>query len=123
MELHKKIKQLRKKKELSQQEFADKIGLHISYVSRLENGHSQPSIDVLKKLTKLFEVTADYLLNGNVDSYDIKIKNKNLAEKIRLIDELDADEQQALNKVIDSMLTNHKMRDFLNQKTETLVSK
>jgi transcriptional regulator with XRE-family HTH domain len=123
MELHKKIKQLRKKKDLSQQEFAEKIGLHISYVSRLENGHSQPSIEVLKKLTKLFEVTADYLLNGNVDSYDIKIKNKSLAEKIRLIDELDDDEQQALNKVIDSMLTNHKMRNFLNQKTENQLSK
>jgi len=117
MELHSKIKQLRKEKGLSQQEFADKMGLHISYVSRLENGHSQPSIEVLKKLTEVFEVSADYLLNGAADSYNIEIKNKSLAGKMQLIDELDEEEQQALNKVIDSMLTNHKMRDFLNQKT------
>jgi len=118
MKLQDKIKHLRKKKGISQQELADLASINISYVSRLENGHHEPSIDLVRNFMKIFEVSADYLLDEEAESYEIKIQDKNLAEKVKLIDTLDEDERNALSKIIDSMLTNHKMRQILGQGTE-----
>jgi len=117
MHLHEKIRKLRKEKGFSQQQLADMLDIHLSHINRLENGHAQPSIEVLKKLINIFEVSADYLLDNNSDSFEIKIGNKNLADKIRLIDKLEEKDQQALIQVIDSMLTKQKMKELLNQQT------
>lgn len=115
MKLSEKIKLLRKKRGLSQQELADKIGIHITHVSRIENGHYQPSLEVIKKLMDVFEVSADYLLNDDTDSYEIRIKDKSLTERIKLIDTLEKKDRDALSQVIDSMLTKQRMRKVLEE--------
>lgn len=114
MKLSEKIKLLRKKKGISQQKLADLAEIHITHVSRLENGHYQPSYDLLKKFVEIFEVSGDYLLNDDTDDYEVKIKDKNLADRIRLIDTLDDKDREALIQVIDSMLTKQKMKQLLN---------
>jgi transcriptional regulator with XRE-family HTH domain len=80
----------------------------------LENGHYQPSYDLLKKLIEIFEVSGDYLLNNDTDDFEVKIKDKNLTDRIRLIDTLDEKDREALIQVIDSMLTKQKMKQLLN---------
>lgn len=114
MLLHEKIKELRKNKGLSQQDLADRVGIHITYLSRLENGHNEPSIEVIRKLMEVFAVSADFLLRDDSDTYEVQIKDKTLAEKIRLIDSLDEKSRIALGEVIDQMLTNQKMRQLLS---------
>jgi len=116
MRINEKIKTLRKELGISQKQLADMSGVHITNISRIENGHYQPSIDVLKKLIKVFNVSADYLLNDAENEFNVEIKNKALVEKIRLIDKLDDNEQQALITVIDSMLTKKKILDLLTKK-------
>jgi len=116
MKLQEKLNHLRKEKGMSQQELADKIGINISYLSRLENGHHEPSIEVLKKFMDIFEVSADFLLNEGHEDYEVRIQDKNLAERVRLMDLLDEEHRTALITVIDSMLTNQKMRELLTQK-------
>jgi transcriptional regulator with XRE-family HTH domain len=76
MKLHEKIKILRKEKGISQQEFANQLGIHLTHVSRLENGHYQPSLEVLKKMMEIFKVSADYLVNDDTDMCDVNIKDK-----------------------------------------------
>ena len=115
MQLHDKIRKLRKDKDYSQQQLADMLDIHLTHLNRLENGHAQPSIEVIKKLINLFDVSADYLLDDDSDSFEINIENKNLAEKIRLIDKLEKKDKEALIQVIDSMLTKQKMKEVLNQ--------
>lgn len=113
MKLPEKIKELRKKKNLSQQELADIVGLHLTHMSRIENGHNEPSLEVLRKLMDIFEVSADFLLNDDLESYEVKIKDKSLAERIRLLDSLDEKNREALLQVIDNMLTNQRMKQLL----------
>lgn len=117
MHLHEKIKAKRKEKGFSQQKLADMLDMHLTHLSRIENGHLQPSLDIIKKLIDIFEVSADYLLNDDMDSFEINIEHKNLADKIRLIDKLEEKDREALIQVIDSMLTKQKMREVLNQQT------
>ncbi|MCP4129860.1 MAG: helix-turn-helix transcriptional regulator, partial [bacterium] len=68
MKLNEKIRVLRKEKGLSQEKLGELIGIHLTNVNRLEKGHSAPSIEVFKKLAAVFEVSADFLLNDEVDS-------------------------------------------------------
>jgi len=57
-------------------------------------------------------------LNGLLSGEDeaspaVSIKNKELTERVRMIDQLEPEDQQAIMRVIDSMLTKHKMQKLL----------
>ena len=65
MKLNEKIEKLRTDNGLSQQELADKVFVSRQAVQKWEKGKSQPSIDVLKSLAKLFDVTVDFLISDD----------------------------------------------------------
>lgn len=56
------LKDIRTKRNLTQQQVADHIGCSAVVYSRYENGIRQPSIETLIHLSDLFGVTIDYLL-------------------------------------------------------------
>lgn len=110
-----KIKTLRKALKLSQNELAEKIHIHPTHLSKMENGHLSPSIDIVQRLMKVFGVSADQLLNED-ESTTVDIQNKELNEQLALIHQLDDDEKNALIKIINSMLTKKRMKDLLDGK-------
>ena len=57
-----KIRQLRRNFNLSQVDLAAKLGVTKQCVSNWENDNILPSIDMLIKLAKFFNVSTDYLL-------------------------------------------------------------
>lgn len=68
MKLNEKILMLRKKLGLSQEEMAEKLNVSRQAVSRWEVGSAQPDASNVLQLSKLFGVTADYLLNEEYES-------------------------------------------------------
>lgn len=56
--LGKRIKQIRKAAKLTQESLAEKAGLSVKYISRLERGLSQPSFKTLESLAKSLNVNA-----------------------------------------------------------------
>ena len=62
MEIGKKIKELRKKKGLTQEQLADGLNISFQSVSKWETGLTMPDITMVSGLTKLLDVTADELL-------------------------------------------------------------
>jgi transcriptional regulator with XRE-family HTH domain len=64
--LNSRLRELRKRKELSQESLANLLGVSQSAITSYENGKNIPSPDVLKQIAKLFDVSIDYLL-GNSD--------------------------------------------------------
>ena len=62
MTFSKQFLKLRKDNKLTQQEMADKCGMHITQVRRYEADQAQPSIEILKKIALAFNVTADWLI-------------------------------------------------------------
>jgi transcriptional regulator with XRE-family HTH domain len=58
----KRLEKLRVKKGLSQVEFAERIGVSRQAVWKMESGFMNPSVETLKLIAKLFNVTTDYLL-------------------------------------------------------------
>lgn len=63
MNLSEKIVMHRKSAGLSQEELAEKLNLSRQAVSRWESGTAMPDAGNILQLSKLFGVTADYLLN------------------------------------------------------------
>ena len=64
MELSKKIKQIRNDNKLTQEQFAEKMLVSRTAVSKWENGTCYPSIDSLKYMSQLFNVSLDKLLSS-----------------------------------------------------------
>ncbi len=51
-----RLKELRASKELSQGDIEKRTGLLRCYISRVENGHTVPSIETLEKMARALEV-------------------------------------------------------------------
>ena len=72
IEIANRLVELRKKKGLSQEELADKLGLSRQAVSKWERAESSPDTDNLICLAKLYNVSLDDLLQTSQDVEEIK---------------------------------------------------
>ena len=63
-EFGERIYNLRKKSGLSQEEYADKLGVSRQAVSKWETGQSVPDCEKAAAMAKFFGVSLDWLING-----------------------------------------------------------
>ncbi len=62
MNIGKGIKFVRIAADLRQAEMAERLGISQNYLSLLENNKAEPSLDLLKRISKEFGVPASFLL-------------------------------------------------------------
>ena len=75
---------LRKQKGWSQDDLADNLNLSRQAISKWENDTSKPDIDNIKKISKIFSVTIDDLLNNDVvkdKAVTLNVKKKEKKER------------------------------------------
>ena len=72
-ELGNKIYELRKKKNLTQEDLALLLDISDKSVSKWENGTSKPTIENLKKLSSIFDISLDDLIEDNSNKKKQKI--------------------------------------------------
>lgn len=68
MTFSERLKQLRISNDLTLKDVASKIGMSLMAYAHYEHGDREPSLETLKKLCDLFDVSADYLI-GRSDCY------------------------------------------------------
>ena len=74
-----RIKELRKERDMTQEELGELLGVKRATVSKYENDQMAPSIDVLKKLSEIFSVSINYILGYKLYSDSTSEKfNKSL---------------------------------------------
>ena len=76
MELGKKIRALRFKADMTQEQLADKLGIAAQSVSKWENGTTMPDIITLPLLAEIFGVTIDDLFDLTVEQRFNRIENR-----------------------------------------------
>ena len=88
--LNEKIKKLRLSYNISQVELAKALGVSKQCVSNWENDNVQPSVDMLVKISKYFNVTTDYMLDLEDGEYINAdgLNEKAIAHLKLLIDDL-----------------------------------
>lgn len=94
-----RIAQLRKEKGLNQVGLGLRLNVSQKMVSAYESGIHQPSIETLLELSKIFNVSVDYILgNSDIRQSAEKFSRDNLSTNelklLELYKELDKDTQQ-----------------------------
>lgn len=110
-----KLKELRKRKKITQEQLAEKLDISRSKVSSWETNRRDMSITDAIKLAKIYEVSLDNLFEINkiteeeylkISDKFLKSKNITLKEKIRIIESL----RDSLKKNnMDEFYENYKM--------------
>ncbi|PLT35831.1 helix-turn-helix domain-containing protein [Bacillus sp. V5-8f] len=126
MELGNKLRNLRKEKEWTQEYIGAKLNISRATISKFENGHQIPNIEVLIRYAELFDIDSDYLiseLTGPVQSKEKRssylvnskdhdslllqdlLKNNPRLKKLLLeIDMLPPKKQQQINEMLETFI-------------------
>jgi uncharacterized Tic20 family protein len=65
-ELSKRVKELRSRKGLSQEQLAENSGLSLRTIQRIENGETEPRGDTLKRLMNALDAAPDDLMDWSI---------------------------------------------------------
>ncbi|PHV09657.1 transcriptional regulator [Chitinimonas sp. BJB300] len=107
-----RLSSLRKEQGLTQQQMADKIGMHVSQLKRYEAGTSQPTIDVFRRIALALNVSADMLLFEP----DERGPTDRLKLQFEAVSKLDEKEREALETVISGVLHMHDAKRWQQNK-------
>ena len=80
MKLNAQIKKYRMKKNLSQEELAEKVYVTRQTISSWENEKSYPDIHSLLLLSSLFDVSLDELIKGDIEEMKLIIDEQDVQE-------------------------------------------
>lgn len=102
-----RIKELRRSKKLTQEEFADKIFLKKSAISAYENGTREVPDRVINNICSAFNVNKNWLVNGTGDMMVDLTDNTNFDEEVKMllrkIQTLDDKDKQAIEHLINTL--------------------
>ncbi len=93
------IKFLRKKKGITQQQFADNIGIKRSLVGAYEEDRADPKYDLLKKIALYFDVSIDDFVNETITEKWVSPSKKNATGLRVLSISVDRDDNENIELV------------------------
>lgn len=86
MEFHEKLQELRKQKNLTQEELSQILFVSRTAISKWESGRGYPSIDSLKAIAEFFGITIDELLSNRelicIAEKDSRQKTQNMRDLV-----------------------------------------
>lgn len=93
------LKYLRKKKGLTQQQFADNMEIKRSLIGAYEEDRAEPKYDLLKKIAEYFELTIDEFINEKIND-TWKPKPKSQGSNLRVLSiSVDKDDNENIELV------------------------
>lgn len=112
MDIGDRIKHFRTVKGLSQKEVATNIGIDQAQYSRIESGKVEPTLSSLGKIAEALSIEIAELFSKekpvDVNSYD-----KNIVERLQLLDQLEDVEKKSIFNIIDMAISKKRLKDTL----------
>ena len=106
-----RLRELRRKRNLSQNDLGQMIDLHYTHIGRYERGLSAPSTETLYKLANALGVTMDWLLEGETRKVaESKLEDKELLFLFQQVEQLPDDDKAVIKKLIDAFITKKKIQ-------------
>lgn len=96
-EFGKILREFRLKNDLTQEQLAEKLGISLKYISRIENGNNGVKTENLIKYMNILGITPNVI-------YKLFITNKEVASNIEItekINNLSKEKKEFLNSIID----------------------
>jgi XRE family transcriptional regulator, regulator of sulfur utilization len=85
MNLGTTLRDLRKKKGMTQVAVAKKLKMTQAHVSKIESGESKPNTETLEKLSTLYGLTPQIVLYMSMKEGDVPKKNRKLFQQLKPI--------------------------------------
>ncbi len=103
MSFAKRLAAVRKGREWTQQEMANVIEIHLSQVKRYESGDTQPSLDVLCKIARALNISADRLLFDENE----RGPDDGLKLQFEAVSQFSREEKKIAKVVLDGLILQH----------------
>jgi transcriptional regulator with XRE-family HTH domain len=94
---------LRKERNLTQQEMADKVGLHVNQIRRYETGNARPSLEALKKIALALNITIDSFVFDDGE----RGPDEDLRLQFEALSQFSSEEKKIAKAVIESLILKH----------------
>jgi transcriptional regulator with XRE-family HTH domain len=101
-----RVAELRKEKGFTQQQLAERVGVHVQQLKRYEAGISQPTLDVIRNLAMTLGVSSDQLLFGK----DERGPDESLKLQFEAVSRFDPESKKVVQQVLDSMILQQEAR-------------
>ncbi|MER2475046.1 helix-turn-helix domain-containing protein [Photorhabdus laumondii] len=108
MDFGKRLVTLRKDRKLTQAALAEKVGCHVTMIRRYEADEVQPTLEIIRKLSRALSVSADTLV------FDENERNPD--EELRLqfeaISQFTPEEKKVARVLLESLILKHDANRF-----------
>ena len=101
IELGERIRKRRQEMKLSQESFAEKAGISVNTVSRIEGGQTAMSVEIFRKMIEILETDANILLGKEEGDTE---RQESVQEVLYQIQKLEWKEQKIIIQTIDSLI-------------------
>lgn len=96
----KRIRFYRESKKWTQEEFAEKVGLSLTYIGMLERGDKIPKLETFIRIANTLEVSADMLL-ADVLTTGYSVKSTEMTSKL---EKLPSAERERIYAVVETLI-------------------
>lgn len=108
MTLGDKLTMLRKQKNLSQGDLADKIGVSRDAIGKYERGDIMPTADKAKKMADVLGVSLDFLMSD--DDKQEAAMDKDMLYRMQELQKLPDNEKDKITSIIDAFIRDTKAK-------------
>jgi len=114
LSLGSRIRELRTQKRLKQAELGAIVGLTYVQIGRYEIGKAQPAADLLSKLAKALDTTADYLVNDDVSDPAIaaQLTDRELLKQFKEVELFSPEDKHLVKTFIDAFITKRHIQEL-----------
>ncbi len=109
-----KLRSLRKSKEWSQGQLGKMIGADLQRISKYERGVMWPTMELMVRLAKVFDVSVDYLIRDQENATISKIKNSTLRHQMEEVNDLPDKDQETVISFLDAFIKRRKFEDLVH---------
>jgi transcriptional regulator with XRE-family HTH domain len=106
------LKELRKRRGLSQKDLADAIRVHYLQISKYETGAYFPTVGKVIEIAKVLQVGIDQLF-GDVVPDEGQVSNLRLLRRFRDLENLSKEDQDLAVKLIDALIAKSKIKKLV----------
>ena len=103
MDFPKRLNELRKANNMTQQNLADTISLHVNQIKRYEAGTAQPTLETLVRLAKALHVTLDEAVFSEED----RAPSDDFRMQFEALDQFTDEEKMITRALLDSLILKH----------------
>ncbi|PIQ42717.1 MAG: transcriptional regulator [Gammaproteobacteria bacterium CG12_big_fil_rev_8_21_14_0_65_46_12] len=113
MDFPERLVRLRKERKLTQKTLAERVEVHITQIQRYENGSTQPTLDIIRKLATTLAVSADELIFGEGE----RGPDERLRLQFEVISQFDEEDRQLAQGVLEGLILKHQAKQSVQRQT------